>query len=274
MIDNGPDELEVRLRRVLAVDAEQAPRPAQMLPRLAPVGGLSAKRAHRGRVARWAAVAASIAALGAGAAVTGLAGSSPGAFADWRSTPQKADAATVGAVGRACQQQSEATGLTVLAVDLRGDGAYAVLSDGKTWLDCVVTRRHSQPGSWADSPGWMEVGTAPAKPGSQPLTIASAKAPEGGPGRPHALKATWVSGWVGPTVTRVRIHTSQGQVDTTVTNGVFAAWWPGNDGDTAVVSAYDRSGALLARADELTCADGPRIRVVGEPSTGGCKPTG
>lgn len=273
MIDN---ELETRLRRVLAEDAARAPRPVEA-PALRPVvNGHPVTGARRRSVAGWFAVAAAVTSVGVGIAVVGLPGSSP-AFADWRSHPQAADPATAAALSRACRHRGGVEGLPVKAVDLRGDGAYLVLSGAGRWVDCLATRRHSEPGGWTNDPNWLVFNAMPARPAPGPLAILSAKVPEAGARR--FQKVTWVSGRVAATVARVRVQTSRGRIDATVTGGLFAAWWPGNDADSAVVRAYDRAGALVAQADQLTCADAKgqlsaRIRVPGHPDTGGCRATG
>ena len=107
-----------------------------------------------------------------------------------------------------------------------------------------------------------------------PLVVLAAKSPEGNDVHQHNV--TWASGLVGPSVARVQVATAAGSVTATLTDGRFAAWWPGNDGDTAVVRAYDAAGVLLATVDQLSCdSDGrfsPRMTAPDGTRTGGCLP--
>jgi hypothetical protein len=107
-----------------------------------------------------------------------------------------------------------------------------------------------------------------------PLIVLAAKSPEGNDVHQHNV--TWVSGRVDPSVASLTVATTTGTVTPTIAEGRFAAWWPGNDGDTAVVRAYDKDGRLLATVDQLNCdSDGrlsPRMTAPDGSDTGGCQP--
>lgn len=106
----------------------------------------------------------------------------------------------------------------------------------------------------------------------EPLVVLSAKAPDGNSVLGHPI--TWVSGRVSPAVAHVDVATAAGTVEATVHGGAYAAWWPGNDGATATVRAYDNQEHLLSTINELNCAKrapiDPRIHVTGKTATGGC----
>ena len=107
-----------------------------------------------------------------------------------------------------------------------------------------------------------------------PLVALAAMSPYGN--NVHKHDVMWVSGRVDPSVASLTVATAAGRVTPTVADGRFAAWWPGNDGDTAVVRAYDHGGRLLATVDQLNCdSDGrfsPRMTAPDGTRTGGCGP--
>ena len=149
------------------------------------------------------------------------------------------------------------------------------LAWGAAMLESVPVS--GQEAEWAATPSWYTVtdlpgGAASPTPG-HPLQVLSVKAPEGNGVHP-GQKVTWVGGRVDGSVARVEVETSDGTLEATVAHGYFAAWWPGNDGDTAVVLARDGHGRQLARADDPTCVraggPAPRLRVTGHKPVGGC----
>jgi hypothetical protein len=95
----------------------------------------------------------------------------------------------------------------------------------------------------------------------------SAKSPMGN--MVERFDVTWVSGRIDPTATRVVITTPTASIVPTVKNGVFAAWWPGNDGDLTTITAYGADGTVLAVADGLNCPS-PRLHIAGHAAIGGC----
>jgi hypothetical protein len=262
-------QIEQRLRRALNLDAERAPQPSLTTAQFRELAARDSAPARRRTPVRWVGVAAAIVA-GATVAVVGLGdhGTSR-AFASWVSQPDPISAADTAHLGPICGAQAP------LIVDRRGHSAYAVYSDGTAWTDCLATIPGNTPDKGLPD-GWLSHGllssvviTKPAA--DHPLVVLSAKAPEGNSTKQAPV--TWVSGRIASTVARVSISTSQGTVIPSVRDGVFAAWWPGNDSDTAVIRAYDGSGKLVTTVDELNCGGArlaPRIQVPGQAAVGGC----
>jgi hypothetical protein len=95
---------------------------------------------------------------------------------------------------------------------------------------------------------------------------------------------TWVWGRIDPSIAAVTITTPSARYTATIHDGMFAASWPGNDGDRTVVTGFDAAGNEVAFTDQLNCAapeqvatpDGlhtpmqPRVVVRGESAGGGC----
>lgn len=285
-------DLETRIRSTIAADASRGPRPtltaAALRDRAADVD--KPARQHPARW-RWAAVAAA-AAVGAGVGgvvITDREGGS--AFASWVSRPDPISAAQVVSVRGVCDATAPTpvgTGALVVGgahparlgrlvlIDRRGHTAYAVFNNGTTWSTCITTIPGLTPDKGLPNSYRVHVPIADAVESAagpnEPLVVLSAKAPEGNSVLGHPI--TWVSGRVSRAVARVTVATAAGTVEATMHGGVYAAWWPGNDGDTATVRAYDSYGHLLSTIDELNCAKraplDPRIHVTGLSATGGC----
>jgi hypothetical protein len=256
--------LEDRLRRVLAAEAERGPVPS---------GAVRDRPTASKPRARWVLVGAGAAAAAVASLAVGLTsgGSSP-AFASWTSRPTPSSG--LAAVDGTCRTYSRP-----LLVDRRGHTAYSVYALHGTWIGCLAT----VPGESPDKglgPGYVDfvladpnVSTVPSA--ADPLVVLDAKSPEGSAPQKQAT-VTYVSGRVSADVARVTVETNRGLIEASLAGGVFAAWWPGNDGDTAVVRAYDSRGALLTTVDELSCTavDGrnsPRVSTVGFAPVGGCR---
>jgi hypothetical protein len=267
------DPFEQRLHSVLTREAERAPistlTPAEV--RRLDEQGQGRSPALTGHRVRWIAVAAAVVA-GTGAGVLGLTGGgSTPAFASWVSEPQAISSAQVAGVDVSCSDSGP------VIVDRRGNSAYAVYSNGTSWTDCLQTipgQPHDKglPEGWTSSGelSSVELGDPSA---TEPLTLLSAKAPEGNSG--NRSPVTWVSGRYSAAVARITIATSDGTVIPTTRDGVYAAWWPGNDGATDVVRAYDQAGDLISSIDEWNCGTPaypltPRIQATGQAPVGGC----
>ena len=285
-------DLETRIRQVVSADAERAPQTMVTLQTfLARAGAVDEPiRRHPMRY-RWAAVAAA-ALVGAGTGalvITNRGGGS--AFASWVSRPQSISGGQADSVRRVCAgavSPSTSKGAIVVGgaqpanlgrvvvIDRRGSTAYVVLTNGTTWTDCVatipgLTPDKGLPNSYRHYGPIADVENSATGP-NQPMVVLSAKTPEGNNVLGHPI--TWVSGRVSAAVARVDVATSSGTVVATMRDGVFAAWWPGNDGATAAVRAYDKNGHLLSTITGLNCAKrtlvDPRIQVTGQRPTGGC----
>ncbi|PZS26654.1 MAG: hypothetical protein DLM58_20340 [Pseudonocardiales bacterium] len=267
MTDNV--QIEERLRRVLSLDAERGPRPSLTPAQFRKLAAGQDMPARRRGSLRWVGVAAA-ALAGTAIAVIGLGGHGTGAaFASWVSQPSAISATDIARLDAACGAQAP------IIVDRRGHSAYAVYSDGSARTDCLATIPGLSPDKGlADT--WLTYGslrtvaiTEPTR--AHPLVVLSVKAPEGNSVKQAPV--TWVSGRFAPAVARITISTSRGIVIPSVHDGIFAAWWPGSDSDTAVVRGYDSSGRLLSTVDELNCGGAqlaPRIQTPGHAPVGGC----
>lgn len=271
MIDTADTaELESRLTAVLAVDAQRAPTGAQRLVRPVRV------RPERHRL-RWVA-AAGAACVVAVAGLLVLAGQhSAPAFGSWQSRPGSITASARAGLAAACRQPAAAV---PVILDPRGNSVYALYARAGSIEDCLTTipGQHPDrglPDSWLTTGLLSDVAVTRPDP-AHPVVVLSAKSPEGNNPR-HRPEVGWVSGRVAPGVARVRVQTSGGIVDASVRNGYFAAWWPGNDGDTAMLTGFDAAGSTVGSVDELSCTDiatqrfSPRYRTPGYPPTGGCQ---
>lgn len=252
------DDLEQRVRAGLNRQADTVPIPvdawAAFCERLAEpdvpaspntTGRRPTAPAHQRSWRRPAAAAAAIAAVAAG----GVAASSillPNpAYASWDDRPDPISAAESRAASTECGVAAP------LAIDRRGNHAYVFGVERSAVTSCVVTL----PGH--DAEGLVETyvghrSTANEEPSpTRPLTVIDAKAPEGNHVDSEPAPLEYVAGRVSPRITRVVIHTSRGRVTATLHDGVYAAWWPGNDADRASVHAYDSAGHEVASATRL-----------------------
>jgi hypothetical protein len=274
-------DLESRLRTALAEDAERSPaQEGAPVPPFAgadrqPTGPQQPTVRHPHRL-RWSLGIAAAAAVAVGATVIGIPGDSRQAVAGWTSRPQtgaQTKAAVDDAV-RLClrdERANENRKLHVEGTDMRGDGVFVALSGPKVSIGCLVDTVHDDTLAIEERKSDSPL----IRPSSaDPLVLLNVDTPSG-----NALdkpQQAYVSGRVDASVSTVRVATSHGLVEATVRNGVFAAWWPGNDIETAEVTAYDANGRELAKADQLTCAemtDGRlNIRTArpGQPTTPGC----
>ena len=286
-------DLGTRIRRAVSADAERAPQPTLSLQSFVASAGAVDKQTRRHSTRyRWAAVAAATF-VGAGAGALVIIDRGGGsAFASWVSRPQSISAGQAAGVRGVCTgavspstskggaivvggAQPANLGRVVL-IDRRGSTAYAVFTDGRTWSDCVatipgLTPDKGLPNSYRHYGSIADVEDSATGP-DQPMVVLSAKAPEGNNVLGHPI--TWVSGRVSAAVARVDVATSTGTVVATMGDGAFSAWWPGNDGATAAVRAYDKNGHLLSTITGLNCAQrallDPRIQVTGQRPAGGC----
>jgi hypothetical protein len=244
--------------------------------RFTPGAGEILRRGRRRRQLRAAPLGALAAAAALTAALVGGHGGAQQAFAGWHDEPEPVPPATYATLAMGCRANGDDPSATPLAVDLRGDGALTVMASARSWTSCIATRRHHDPANWASDPDWFSISRGSAlvheRPSaSKPLVVMDAKAPEAGGGR-GGKHVTWVSGRVSPRVAHVEVRTSLGGVRATLRDGVFAAFWPANDGAHASVLALDASGRVVARADRLDCVPsgqrGPGVVRPGGKATG------
>jgi hypothetical protein len=276
---NDTADLEDRMRVALRVDANTAPvrhlSPEQF--RAALSNGDDVRTDGPGAVRRrpvfqrGLVAAALIAGVTTGVIALSMSGSS-NAFASWISRPGTISESETAGVDAECRESDPSLGRPVI-VDRRGHSAYAVYANRSETTDCLMTVPGETPDKGLPS-GWVShQSVGRAAPSVQlPLLVLSAKAPEGN--SVHGLPVTWVSGRIDRSVATVTVDTSDRTVEATVRDGWFAAWWPGNDGDTAVVHAYSTKGALLETADDLNCVAGarldPRVQLPQRAPAGGC----
>ena len=194
-------------------------------------------------------------------------------------SPLAADERT-NAVGR-CHSRARAPdavpeAVVAAIVDARAAGRFVAMVTDSSWFSCV---EFATPDANADvnlsaAPGIMgnPVGLPGAASIAEPIVVIGAKAPDGN--MIDGNEVTWVWGRVDPSVTSVVVSAPSGTFLATVEHGLFAAWWPGNDGDRTVVRALDATGREIAFADQLSCGDEtgahPRLVVGGTYVTGGC----
>ena len=96
---------------------------------------------------------------------------------------------------------------------------------------------------------------------TRPISVIDAKAPDGN--MIDGNEMTWVWGRVDPSIARIVVSTPAGTYTPTITDGVFAAWWPGNDGDRTVVHGYDLNESEIAFVDQLSCSQADPVDVIG-----------
>jgi hypothetical protein len=283
MTDNSTLEMDLRAcldrqaSRLPAPVAEAVANPRVVVTARRPSTNLarywSGGRVWRLGKARAVAVAVAVV-TGAGIYLgVGLVDTATPAFASWTSSPEPVPAGAVGGIEAACQQPQAPA-----ILDARGNSVYAVFdTSGGGQVDCLTTLPGHSPDRGLPSGGWITHGslstaarTTPSP--AEPVVLLSVKAPEGN--AVHNGRFTWVSGRVSSNITRVTVQTSGGLVQATVRDGMFAAWWPGNDSDTARIVGYDTTAQAVSTVSELTCGIAtinPRVTTIGYPPQGGCR---
>ncbi|MGB8860036.1 MAG: hypothetical protein WCC60_12305 [Ilumatobacteraceae bacterium] len=221
----------------------------------------------------------SIAAIAVATLLPASGSHSPTVFANWTATPQPSDAAgasdpaTIATLDSMCRNTDynvdtdNPANAVLQIIDLRGNGAHTVMHDGDTWKECMSTRDSDASNIWTT--GWVMVtktkGLTPLTPSADyPAVVIGVKAPNGNAaasaaGTVDGHEATWLSGLALPEVAKITITTAIGTVEATLENGVFAAWWPGNDGDSAVVHVYDATGDEILTIDKFNCSTGTQF---------------
>jgi hypothetical protein len=123
---------------------------------------------------------------------------------------------------------------------------------------------------------------------TRPIVVVDANPQTGTDGPTKQIdgtEVTWVWGQIDPSIATVVVSTRSGRYIPTITNGLFAASWRGNNGDETIVRGFDSSGNEIAFVDQLNCfASEPvqigtgiytpptrRLVVRGEYVEGGCR---
>jgi len=180
------------------------------------------------------------------AAAAGLAVLAPGLFRDdsadasWTAQPAAPSVDDVAEAGQHCADfwlnsglDRPLPGMEVALAEQRGDWTYTVMrtSDGQ-YADCMLQQDRGLLRRLAGS-GPLVTGAGGLSPALGPVPTGGAleSVSYGGSGSDDGAFAA-LSGRVGPDVTRVVAHApGTGDVQATVRDGYFAAWWPGANAD-------------------------------------------
>lgn len=187
---------------------------------------------------RAAAVAAAATAAVAGVAAPALLGGG-GAFASWTPTPEPVSSAEVPAVVATCRDAMGAPdrGEDVVLAEQRGDWVFVLLASPGERVTCLMEKDFVGR-SRETSEGFVGGGWDPDDPPAPVL------APDGlaeGTSMESVTEddatVSFVEGYLGSNVTAVEVHVSTGlDVEASVGDGRFAAWWPGRPQSSTVPS--------------------------------------
>jgi hypothetical protein len=160
-----------------------------------------------------------------------------------------------------CTSQSRAASEPTGVVDSRPEGLLVGVSATDTWLTCFFPSDESAQISLIpigitgrETPNALLPEVSP----SRPIVVVDASGQKGidGPDGSKAIdgrEVTWVWGRIDPTITSVIVTTRTAQYVPTITNGVFAVWWRGNNSDQTVVRGFDAAGNEVAFVDQVNC---------------------
>jgi hypothetical protein len=206
------DQIEFDLREALRARAAQVPAAAAV--RLAGLDYRPRTRRLRPPVAIGAVASAAVA-VGALVVVISLGAGASNAFAGWSAKPTKAAPGQLAAAQAACRRsQSPVDGLPLALADTRGPFTFAVYADSESTATCI------------QGPGFVSLsvaqGTAPVSVPADRVQLAGAHSSDRGG---HLFGFAY--GRTGSGVSAVTLVLADGsQVQATVTNGWFVAWWP------------------------------------------------
>lgn len=160
-----------------------------------------------------------------------------------------------------CTSQSRAASEPAGVVDARPEGFLVGVSATDTWLTCFFPSDESAKISLIPigitgrvTPNALLPEVSP----SRPIVVVDASGQKGidGPEGSKAIdgrEVTWVWGRIDPAIASVIVTTRTAQYVPTITNGLFAAWWRGNNSDETVVRGFDASGNEVAFVDQVNC---------------------
>jgi hypothetical protein len=232
------DSVELRLQD--AFGDVQMPVPADEIIRR----GRQIRRRRRG-LAYGAAVTGA-----AAAAVVGLAivpSSQSSAFASWTRHPSvlAGDEATTAI--SACEKQLDVAGLSPRLTEGRGKFAYVVFTGRSTAADCLLLDESGQFRQGGSSGPEAVTQQKSVLTGTRALAVET----DGALTVERRNHAASVWGWAAPNVKSVRIYSSGGEIDATVSDGLFGAWWPTSTDRTPTmhIVAYDSAGHSVGTAD-------------------------
>jgi hypothetical protein len=235
------DQLESDLREALGARAAQVPAAAAV--RLTRLDYRPRTRRMRPPVAIGA-VASLAAAAGVLAVVISLGAGASNAFAGWTPKPTKPAPGQLAEAAAACQRsQSSVAGLPLALADTRGPFTFAVYANSQSTATCIK------------GPSFVSLSESQASrpvvvPDGQVLLSGAHDSERGG----HAFGFAF--GRTGAGVSAVTLVLDDGtNVQATVTNGWFVAWWP---------------SAQRLKSARLTTPAGVSTQTFDLPSPGGC----
>jgi hypothetical protein len=160
-----------------------------------------------------------------------------------------------------CVSQSRAASEPTGVVDARPEGLLVGVSATDAWLTCFFPSDESGQISLIpigitgrETPNALLPEVSP----SRPIVVVDASGQKGidGPQGSKAIDGTevsWVWGRIDPAIASVIVTTRTAQYVPTITNGVFAVWWRGNNSDETVVRGFDATGNEVAFVDQVNC---------------------
>lgn len=254
------DTAEALLRRVLSLQpppeepAAASASPVMFGRRFA--WGPRSTAPPRRQLLRWATGCVAAAAGAIAVLVVGMSAGSPtNALADWTRAPTTAATGQLQAAEASCQSAGLPSGTDSSApslVDVRGPYTMLVYADNSTSGLCLAGLRPNGPAAV----GGLSHATA-AETDLTPVLADAVLPGENGAfvtgvdSSSPAISLQWIAGRAGADVSAVTIALADGtDVQATVNNGWFAAWWPGDrSAQTAEIttSAGTTSQALVAQ---------------------------
>jgi hypothetical protein len=178
------------------------------------------------------------------------------------------------AIQNCAQGRAGATGI----VDSRPGGVLVGVLTADEWSTCLFAND-----SLSNDLGPGPAALTPTASPDRPIVVIDAKSPEGN--QINGDELVWVWGRVDPSIATVVVSTPTAAYTPTIADGLFAAWWPGNNGDQTVVRGFDANGDEVAFVDQLNCTQSapvdvpgvglftptqPRLVVKGKYLEGGC----
>lgn len=274
---------DAALNRILTTDSapmESAPIESART-ELAPAGAAPTSPARRWR---WLTLVAAAAIVAVVATVWSGLGQRGPAYASWTPKPtpvtgelrqqtteacikQLADSERRHPVGVPHAPIAKAETARVLIAEQRGDYVFIALTtdSGADWTCLFEAARPEQP---VTAGGGMPTDSTPAEPPLAPDELrlrgsGSSSGPEGG--------FASAQGKVGSEVSQVTIHNGGQQIEASVNDGFFAAWWPITSADPTAIDdlSFDvtlADGRVLTGVDDGMMAPKPGPREVGRVS--------
>jgi len=232
-----PDSLRLVRDRILLDGSKATTEPATY------AATKNARTPHR-RGPLVGAIATGALALTVGLAVPLL--SPDDAFATWTATPTALSGAALEQAKTACDSDPASTTTMVLA-EQRGVFTFTLRTDDREVMDCLV----DDDGTGGLSSSDLQDLRVPAKGEVTIVTYFTTWNPNNG-------HATAIYGLAGNAVDAVTITRSNGfKIEATVSNGWWAAWWPGDTDSDATVTMHhsDGTSSKPVHIDDPTIVD-------------------